>query len=151
MTDHQKTIDRMASKFINNPNNGCWEWVASKSNGYGRFWYKNKLEYAHRISHFIHIGPIPDGLTIDHLCKNPPCINPKHLEVVTQRVNSIERGTSPPAQNAKKTHCIRGHEFTDENTYLYKHRDKPKRSCKECQHLRYLKRKEIQTKKAIRV
>jgi hypothetical protein len=96
---------------------GCWDWVAGKlSSGYGSFRTGNRAHVAHRYAYEALIGPIPDGLQLDHLCRNRSCVNPDHLEVVTQRVN-LARGVSPPAINARKTHCSRGHEFTDENTY----------------------------------
>ena len=99
---------------------GCWLWIASKSsNGYGAFWYKDKVKLAHRISYAIHKGKIPRNKTIDHLCRIRHCINPDHMEVVTGKINTL-RGESIPAINARKTHCQNGHEFTIENTNNYK-------------------------------
>jgi hypothetical protein len=74
-------------------------------------------------------GPIPQGLVIDHLCRVRHCINPEHLEAVTQRENNL-RGNSPAAINARKTHCLRGHAFDEENTYVSP--TKGGRSCREC-------------------
>lgn len=65
---------------------------------------------AHRVAYELCIGPIPTGLTIDHLCRNTRCVNPKHLEAVTLREN-ILRGTGPTAHNAAKSACRRGHPF----------------------------------------
>jgi hypothetical protein len=73
--------------------------------------------YAHRLAYQLLVGPIPEGLVIDHLCRNPPCQNPAHMECVTHRENTL-RGASPHAMNARKTHCKRGHEFTFQNTYV---------------------------------
>ena len=95
---------------------GCWEWIRScSSGGYGHAWIDGGHIYAHRLSYEVHKGKIPDGLTIDHLCRNRKCVNPEHLEAVTRRVNNL-RGTSPSAWNYRKTHCISGHEFNKENT-----------------------------------
>jgi len=88
----------------------------------------------HRIAYEFALGPIPDGLTLDHLCRNTICCNPAHLEPVTLRVNTL-RGTSPIADNARKTHCKNGHPFDEANTY-----NPPKqpthRHCRICQNER---------------
>lgn len=115
--------------------NECWVWTGARNRaGYGRLpaprpetgdWTSR---YAHRISYEIHRGEIPDGLVLDHLCRNPPCVNPAHLEVVTPGENTL-RGESPWAINSRKTHCVHGHEYTPENTYV-----KPTgwRECRTC-------------------
>jgi hypothetical protein len=95
----------------------CWEWTSKKWRGYGYWTLRGKNWRVHRYSYTIMVGPIPEGMTIDHLCRNRGCVNPAHLEVVTHRENTL-RGTGPSAQNARKTHCKRGHEFTPENTLL---------------------------------
>lgn len=107
----------------------CLEWIGSKEDkmGYGKFVYENG-QYAHRYSYEYFIGPIPDGMTIDHLCENPSCVNPFHLTLATQRDN-ILRGNNICARNARKTHCKRGHEFTPENTMLLRG---GRRQCREC-------------------
>ena len=95
---------------------GCWAWLGTPTEkGYGRLDVDGRFWMAHRYSYTLLVGPIPDGLQIDHLCRNRLCVNPAHLEPVTQREN-IVRGISPAAMNASKTHCKRGHEFTPENT-----------------------------------
>lgn len=97
---------------------GCWEWLGKRTAaGYGQFRCENRQLYAHRWSYEHHVGPIPDGLTIDHLCRNRCCVNPGHLEPVTSHENML-RGTAPPARNARKTHCIRGHAFDEDNTSI---------------------------------
>jgi hypothetical protein len=62
------------------------------------------------------VGPIPAKMVIDHLCRVRHCVNPEHMEPVTDRINVVERGTGLAAVRARQTHCIRGHEFTPENT-----------------------------------
>ena len=110
---------------------GCWIWKNRPgSSGYGRI----DNSYAHRFSYELHKGPIPDGLHIDHLCRNPMCVNPDHLEAVTTRENTL-RGVGPSAMRARSSHCIRGHEFTPENTYHPP--GKPAhRQCRECIRIR---------------
>ncbi len=89
---------------------GCWIWSGNIArNGYGR--YGARGQYAHRVAYELLVGPIPEGLTIDHLCRVHACVNPKHLEPVPLKVN-ILRGTSPPALHARRGRCARGHEFT---------------------------------------
>lgn len=111
----------------------CWVWTATRLRGYGRF----GEGYAHRASYTAYVGPIPDGFQVDHLCSNPSCVRPTHLEAVTPRVNAL-RSTSFAAQHARQTHCKRGHEFSPENTYLTKRRQ---RYCRRCHALKERERK----------
>jgi hypothetical protein len=108
---------------------GCWEWTGTRMvYGHGRTWYRGKRRLAHRAVYELLVGPVPDGLVLDHLCRNPPCVNPAHVEPVTDREN-ILRGVGPPAQNARKTHCHNGHPFDEANTIT-----RPDgRECRECQ------------------
>lgn len=94
---------------------GCWIWKAATIKGYGVFGIGSKVRYAHRVAYELLIGPIPDGLTLDHLCRTPLCVNPAHLEPCTSGVNTL-RGNSPSARHARATHCPQAHEFTPENT-----------------------------------
>lgn len=114
--------------------NSCWNWTASdRGEGYGCFGFKGKIEQSHRLSYEDSKGKIPEGLQIDHLCRNRKCVNPDHLEAVTHRENTL-RGNNFIAQNAKKTHCIHGHPFNEENTIIRK--NQKGRDCKQCNKLR---------------
>jgi hypothetical protein len=94
---------------------------------------KATIVLAHRWAYEFLRAEIPEGLHIDHLCRNRACVNPWHLEPVTNRVNGL-RGESVAAQHARKTHCIRGHEFTTENTYPIK--NGKGRGCRECSRIK---------------
>jgi hypothetical protein len=97
----------------------CWAWQGATCFGYGVVGMGRRsdgTQQTHRALYEIVVGPVPDGMQLDHLCRNRACCNPDHLEVVTRREN-IMRGESTAAINARKTHCKRGHEFTPENVH----------------------------------
>src|SRR5260370_18895864 len=121
----QTVLARFTAKYVTTPN-GCWEWLGSKSpKGYGHFHDGQKDVRAHRWAYEHFIGPVPDGLVIDHLCRNHACVNPAHLEPVTNKEN-LTRGIRP---NALKTHWKRGHPFTEAKTILS---PGGSRSCRTC-------------------
>lgn len=96
---------------------GCWTWGGWHSpEGYGFMRSQGRDQPAHRVVYEFLREPIPDGLILDHLCRNRGCVNPWHLESVTTAVN-IRRGTSPPALNVHKTYCPQGHPYDESNTY----------------------------------
>ena len=108
------TIDALEQRSIPEPNSGCTLWIgALRAQGYGSVYDKveKKWKTAHRIAYELLVGPIPDGLQLDHLCRNRSCINVRHLEPVTRRIN-ILRGISPSAKCAAKTECKNGHPFS---------------------------------------
>lgn len=105
---------------------GCWDWVGKRTGeGYGQAWSGGKWRPAHRLVYEEEIGEIPQGLVIDHLCRNHGCVNPAHLEPVTNWENVHGRGIH---RNSLVTHCPRGHAYAGENLELRKGR----RHCKEC-------------------
>jgi hypothetical protein len=108
----------------------CWLWTATTSaDGYGRINISGKMVYVHRIAYEEFVGPIPDGLCLDHLCRQRNCLNPEHLEAVPMRVN-LMRGDGHTARNAAKEVCDNGHPYTPENTYI--HPASGWRQCREC-------------------
>lgn len=117
----------------------CWMWTASTNGvGYGQFWNGSRLVKAHRWSYERFVGPIPDGLQLDHLCRNRACVDPAHLEPVTGRTNVL-RGATVVAAKAKQSHCIRGHLLAGGN--LYVEPGGRKRKCKTCQTVQHKTRR----------
>lgn len=126
-----RSIERFMAK-VREGDDGCWHWTASKvTSGYGQFPSELRTRLAHRYAYTVLVGPIPEGLTIDHLCRNRLCVNPAHLEAVTMRENNL-RGVGPCARKARQTHCKRGHALTADNL-CRPQRSKPNsRMCKAC-------------------
>lgn len=128
-------VERFLPKIAVNPESGCWDWTAATfvGTGYGVFALtRDKSTQAHRWSYTWFVGPIPAGAVIDHLCRNHICVNPNHLEVVSQREN-IRRGEVGAALRSR-THCKNGHEFTEANTWINT-RD-GSRGCRTCNAVR---------------
>lgn len=107
----------------------CLEFVGSKRNGYGRVGHNGKIVNVHCYVWERDVGPIPEGLIIDHQCRNRACFNVKHLRVVTYQTNAVENSVSPQAINAAKTHCVHGHPFDDANTMITKQGTRRCRTC----------------------
>jgi hypothetical protein len=109
----------------------CWTWTGGRqSAGYGHYSLGRRglKTLAHRFAYELLVGPIPEGRQIDHLCRNHLCVNPDHMEPVTQRTN-ILRGTSPAAAHARVQTCPSGHPYDEANTC---HRSNGRRSCRTC-------------------
>ena len=118
---------------------GCWLWQGALTKGYGRIEVEGRHLRVHRLAYELVKGPIPDGLSLDHLCRTRNCINPDHLEAVTTREN-ILRGEGIAATHARKTHCIHGHKFTAENTHVWR----GGRSCRTCKRTQAAVRKGVE-------
>ena len=128
-------IAALHQRFVPEPNSGCWLWIGhvDEKLGYGRFVVEGRRRVAHLVSYEALVGPVPAGLQLDHLCRVRSCVNPAHLEPVTQAVN-IFRGEGISAINSRKTHCARGHAFSSENTVLK--RGGKQRCCRTCRDAR---------------
>lgn len=112
----------------------CWQYNPDKiyATGYGAFSVDGQYIGAHRYIWETLVGEIPVGMQLDHMCRNRGCVNPDHMEIVTL-VENVLRGEGITAKNARKTHCIRGHEFTPENTGPKKsYNGKTWRRCRAC-------------------
>lgn len=116
----------------------CWNWTAyiHYNNGYGYVSFQGRWQSVHRVVYENLKESIPEGLQLDHLCRNRKCANPEHLEPVTQKEN-INRGLTGynsllAEKERQKTHCPHGHEYTEENTIYYKYNKSIKRRCRAC-------------------
>lgn len=132
-----KTIDqRFWEKVDTTAGEGCWQWLAYKSpSGYGTIRINKKNTMAHRQAYELLVNKIPSDMTVDHLCKNPSCVNPSHMEIVTLSENVIRAKpwekacvASGVVQSSKMS-CPKGHSYDNINTYVT---PKGRRDCKEC-------------------
>jgi hypothetical protein len=128
-------LERFENLYIPEPNSGCWIWVGGlngddKDGGYGRMRVGKIKVGAHRWAYENFVGSVPDGFELDHLCRVRCCVNPAHLEIVTSKQNQDRS----PISCTGRTHCLRGHEFTPQNTYIRKFNDRPytARVCRTC-------------------
>ena len=121
-----------AEKIVVVPS-GCHVWVGCRNgNGYGRVYVHGAgMCYTHRVAYEYARGEIPEGLVIDHLCRDRACCNPDHMEVVTNRENSL-RGDTHAARNAAKTHCLKGHPLSGANLYVNPKGGRRWRYCRSC-------------------
>jgi hypothetical protein len=125
--------DRLNARI--NKTDTCWLWTGKvDKTGYGSFGMRVdqacRTRSAHKIVYETLVGPVPESMQLDHLCKIPLCVNPEHLEIVSPKEN-IMRSNGLASINAKKTHCKYGHEFTEANTYVPSKRPN-RRYCRTC-------------------
>ncbi len=141
MPKSQLTVIERFMNFVSpEPNSGCWLWTGAYGSGrYGNFRFEGSVCLAHRVIYTMAIGPIPKGLSLDHLCCNTSCVNPCHLEPVTHAEN-VRRGKSGTGTGKKwqrtKTHCPRGHEYSGENLYVAFRKGQEHRMCRACAKIR---------------
>lgn len=123
-----RTMDDFLDRVDVGEGDECWEWRGSMyRDGYGRWRAGGRSRAAHIVSWESVFGPVPEGLDLDHLCRNRGCVRPSHLEPVTRQVNLL-RGRTIAAAHAAKTHCPKGHPYSEENTY----RCRGIRQCRTC-------------------
>ena len=121
--------NRLEAASIPEPNSGCWLWLkGANTAGYGYIKVEGKQRRAHIVCYEENVGPVPAGLVLDHKCRVKSCINPAHLEPVTDREN-ILRGEGLAAKNAAKLTCLRGHDLIGENMFID---SAGKRQCRIC-------------------
>lgn len=127
-------VERFWPKVDRGGATDCWLWQASTThNGYGQFRVRPSTLRAHAVAWTLLVGPVPDGLVLDHLCRNRLCVNPAHMEPVTIGEN-VRRGMSPSAVAFRLGVCRNGHRRTPANTLL---RPDGARQCRDCIHARY--------------
>jgi hypothetical protein len=131
------TLDRALELVRDRTADECWLWPGLRdARGRGVVFHDGKQRKAHRVAYERLVGPIPGGLEPDHTCRNLACFNPKHLEPVTHKVNTL-RGEGVPAKNARKTECVNGHALAGDNVYVYRRRwpngrETEMRVCRQC-------------------
>lgn len=133
VTEEQK---RRFMALVNIRPGMCWLWKGNHSKGYGRFLVQSADQQtiaSHRFAYLAFVGKIPEGLELDHLCRNTRCCNPEHVEPVTREEN-LRRSDVALGIRSAATHCASGHEFTKANTYI---RTSGRRACKECNRRRH--------------
>lgn len=148
----RSAVDRFNDFYIPEPNSGCWLWLGCLTrDGYPQFYgAEGSVVRAHRFIFELTRKKIPEGLTIDHLCRVRCCVNPDHMEVVSH-VENMRRGTIWQ-YHSSKTECPKGHRFSPENTYLRpanQYRG-AQRVCRECNRLAQIDYRERKKRGTVR-
>lgn len=145
-TDAPRIVGRLLGRAVAGPNS-CLIWAGGTDrDNYGRARINNREHRVHRVVYKLLVGPVTEGVLVDHACHNGDvtcpggreclhrrCINPHHLEAVTNRENLYRSSLVLPVLNARKTHCLNGHLFDEANTYLD---PRGSRTCRECRRAR---------------
>lgn len=126
---HPPLKDRLMAKVEMVTESGCWIFMGVLNDGYGYMGATGRTRRAHRISYELYRGLIPPGLDLDHLCRVRCCVNPWHLEPVTERENTLRSPIAVTAVHSRKTHCSKGHPFSGDNLHI---RPNGGRRCKTC-------------------
>lgn len=121
-------VERVLARCATTEPGSCWTWTGGTTRGYGRIRIGAGRFYVHRVAYEALVGPIPEGMQLDHLCRNRSCVNPEHLEPVTCRTN-LMRGDTKAAHYAARAECPHGHAYDKANTYL---RPGGGRACRAC-------------------
>lgn len=132
VTLEERLLAKIETGPMHTDGTACWNWTgAATRKGYGQVYRNGRRIQATHASYELYVGPVPEGLELDHLCRNPRCINPLHLEPVTGRENLL-RGNGWAGRNARKTNCPQGHEYTPANTIM----EGTTRRCRTCKNAR---------------
>jgi hypothetical protein len=114
----------------------CWLWRSTRNaSGYGTFTADGRRWMAHRYAYEALVGPIPEGLELDHVCRMRSCVNPSHLEAVTSAENKSRSPIGINTVRRVRPHCLHGHPWTEETTYRGVYKGQPYRSCRICKNL----------------
>jgi hypothetical protein len=142
ITRRQVELDRFWARVDKSGPNGCWLWLGNTDTpGYGRCNYLHdgkRVRLAHRLAYLLTVGPIPDGLELDHLCRVHGCVNPAHLEPVThaENVRRAVMATGERSRMGRRSHCDAGHPFDESNT-IKRGPDGRWRRCLTCERARW--------------
>ena len=133
MSRIKKSVEERLLEGIHILESACWVWSGADSgNGYGRISVKGKTRATHIVAWELMKGErVPEGMVLDHQCLNRRCCTPEHLQPIPGIVNTLI-GEGPTAKNALKTHCLRGHEFNEENTIVRVRNGRKSRECRAC-------------------
>ena len=131
-------VTRFNDSYVPEPMTGCWLWEKAIVKGYGQLKVKGKSVKAHRLSYALFVGPIENGLLVCHKCDTTQCVNPEHLFIGTVKDNKLDEIKKGRNHNLKKTHCIAGHEFNEQNTRL-RHNQ---RKCRVCDKIKQKKKRD---------